>query len=162
MEKHKAFECQLGLQGLKFVTIPSSFDEEKVDRSLFDSPDEYVKHLAQGKAETVVQQVKNEGNERPTIVVGADTVIVSFSAFPAYVNNSRIANGHLCVYMVYISLITVQVLFVRCLDSFCQRVGYFISYIVTATQNRKTELATSSRSFSNSPAVYTSSQELNQ
>lgn len=63
--------------GFDFDAVPSSFDEDKIEQANFSNPGQYVMHLAKCKAQAVVDKLKGQEGVDSTIVVGADTVIVS-------------------------------------------------------------------------------------
>ncbi|KAK7496533.1 hypothetical protein BaRGS_00012185 [Batillaria attramentaria] len=60
--------------GLKFEVIPSTF-EEKLDKSKFPSPVEYVLETASQKTLQVAEMLKTKSSLVPDLVIGADTVV---------------------------------------------------------------------------------------
>jgi septum formation protein len=54
-------------KGLKFLTVPSEFDESSISE---DTPQTYVKKLAYLKAKSVLDRYPND------LIIGADTIVV--------------------------------------------------------------------------------------
>nr|CAB3223657.1 maf-like protein DDB_G0267852 [Phallusia mammillata] len=69
--QRKAIFDQLGLQ---FSVVPSTFDEESIDKTGYTEAGNYVKCLAHQKALNVAQTLVNTKEKH--LVVGADTVVV--------------------------------------------------------------------------------------
>eukprot|EP00190_Bangiopsis_sp_CCMP1999_P004577 CAMPEP_0198737014 /NCGR_PEP_ID=MMETSP1475-20131203/67651_1 /TAXON_ID= ORGANISM="Unidentified sp., Strain CCMP1999" /NCGR_SAMPLE_ID=MMETSP1475 /ASSEMBLY_ACC=CAM_ASM_001111 /LENGTH=186 /DNA_ID=CAMNT_0044500869 /DNA_START=260 /DNA_END=820 /DNA_ORIENTATION=+ len=62
--------------GLDFDVVVSNFDEQSLDKSSFSHPYKYVEENARRKAQEVVQRFLRNGEEQPSVVIGADTVVV--------------------------------------------------------------------------------------
>ncbi|KAL0239091.1 hypothetical protein PCE1_004782 [Barthelona sp. PCE] len=71
--RKQMFDEVLRISGL-YMQIPSKFDEDAVDVNAY-AIEEYTKMLAQGKAEYVVNDLRNEGTEFD-YVIGCDTMVV--------------------------------------------------------------------------------------
>ncbi|KAK2157444.1 hypothetical protein LSH36_191g02012 [Paralvinella palmiformis] len=59
--------------GLKFEIIPSTFDEN-LNKSEFDTPSDYVKQTALGKAMEVAKRLAGDVRP-PDLIIGADTIV---------------------------------------------------------------------------------------